>query len=78
MSEEGGYTFHGIAGDKNLFAFPHCQTDRFWRTSLSITPERYFRGETMNWDECRNAYIKPKSPAMLDVLGSLHKFADYE
>ena len=71
------YTFHGIGGDKNIFAYPHCQTDRFWRASLHITPERYFREDKLNWDECRNAYTKPKPPASIDLLEHLHKFADY-
>ena len=75
MTED--YTFHGIGGEKNVFAFPHCQTDRFWRQALSLTPERYHRAETLHWDECRNAYMKPKAPASIDILENLHKFADY-
>ena len=80
MSEEeesGGYTFYGIAGAKNIFHWPHCETDRFYRQSLSMTSERYFRGEQMNFDECRNAYMKPKTPAAIDLLDHLHKYADY-
>jgi hypothetical protein len=43
MSEEEGSTFthHGIAGEKNIFGFPHCETDRFWRRSLGLTNEKY-------------------------------------
>ena len=78
MSEEGAsFTFHGISGTNNLFAFPHCQTDRFWRQTLHMTTERYHRAETMNWDECRNAYMKPKAPASINLLESLHKYSDY-
>ena len=70
--EEGsGFVFHGIGGAKNVFAFPHCQTDRFWRQALGLTTERYFKGDTFNFDECRNAYMKPKKPAQLDVLENL-------
>ena len=77
MSEQEAGAFHGIGGANNVFAFPHCQTDRFWRQSLNLTTERYFRGEQMNFDECRNAYMKPKAPASINILDSLHKYADY-
>jgi hypothetical protein len=43
--EDGSYTFYGIAGAKNLFAIPHCETDRLWRRAIGITPERYIRFE---------------------------------
>ena len=76
MSEE--FTFHGITGAKNVFAYPHCQTDRFWRQSLHLTTERYFGSDQLNWDECRNAYMKPKAPAKIDLLDHLQKYADYE
>ena len=78
MSEEGAFTYHGIAGEKNIFALPHCQTDRFMRMQLNLTTERYFREESLNFDECRNAYMKPKKPVVLDLLDNLQKFADYE
>ena len=45
---------------------------------LGLTTERYFKGDELNWDECRNAYIKPKAPATLNILDHLHKYADYE
>ena len=76
MSEE--FTFHGIGGEKNVFAWPHCETDRFWRQALHLTTERYWKGEQMHWDECRNAYMKPKKPADIDILQSLHKLSDYQ
>ena len=79
MAEEGSsFTFHGVGGAKNLFAWPHCETDRYWRQALGLTTERYFRQDQLNFDECRNAYMKPKKPASIDVLDHLHKFADYE
>ena len=73
--------FHGINGKNSIFQFlgsNHCETDRFWRVQLGLTTERYFKGDELNWDECRNAYIKPKAPATLDILDHLHKYADYE
>jgi len=73
-----GYKFYGIAGDVNLFAFPHCETDRFWRRSLGITPEKYIRSDQSQFDECNNAYIKPKKPVSLDLLNHLHKYSDYQ
>ena len=77
MSEEGGFKFYGINGEPNLFAYPHCETDRFWRTSLGLTPERYYKHNQGAYDECRNAFIKPKKPVYLDVLDNLHKKADF-
>ena len=78
MSEEGGFVFHGITGAKNIFAYPHCQTDRFMRMQLGLTTERYYRGDKLHFDECRNAYMKPKAPAAIDLLDNLQKYADYE
>lgn len=78
MAEEGSYKFYGIAGKVNLFAYPHCETDRFWRASLGLTPERYIRSADHTFDECWNAYVKPKKPISIDLLQHLHKYADYE
>ena len=78
MAEEGKYKFYGIAGHVNLFAFPHCETDRFWRKSFGLTPERYLRTDDVQFDECHNAFMKPKMPVSLDLLQHLHKYADYE
>ena len=76
--EDGSYTFYGIAGKKNLFAIPHCETDRLWRRAIGITPERYIRFEEFQFDECNNAFMKPKKPVVSDLLNHLHKMADYE
>lgn len=77
MAEE--FTFHGLSiGKNNLFAIPHCETDRFWRQSLGLTPERYVRTHDVAFDECHNAFTKPFPPVKLDVLDHLHKFADFE
>ena len=43
IENDTGYTFHGMAGAPNIFQFPHCETDRFWRKQLAVTPERYIR-----------------------------------
>ena len=77
MAEE--FTFHGLSiGKHNLFAIPHCETDRFWRQSFGLTPERYVRSKDVHFDECRNAFTKPFPPVQLDVLDHLHKRADFE
>ena len=78
MSEESSFKFYGITGAPNLFAYPHCETDRFWRSSLGLTPERYYKYDAVSFDECNNAFIKPKKPVFLDVLDNLHKKADFE
>jgi hypothetical protein len=78
MSEEEKGAFHGIAGNNNIFGFPHCETDRFWRQSLGITNERYIKTAKYHWDECNNAFVKPKPPISINLLDSLHKWADYE
>ena len=83
MSEEAAaeqypFTFHGISGEKNLFAFPHCETDRFWRQSFGLTPDRYMRHNNYAMDECHNAFLKPKAPVKFDVLDFLQKKADFE
>ena len=67
MAEEG-YKFYGIGGKVNLFAFPHCETDRFWRASLGLTPERYIRSADYAFDECWNAFTKPKKPISIDLF----------
>ena len=74
------YVFHGITGtpEANIFNLPHCETDRFWKTQLAMTPERYWKHQQTLFDECRNAYIKPKAPQTINILDHLHKRSDYE
>ena len=74
------YVFHGINGtsEANIFNLPHCDTDRFWRKQLAMTPERYWKHDLPAFDECRNAYMKPKKPVSISILDHLHKFSDYE
>jgi hypothetical protein len=90
MSEEGSYTVYGISGiyiilnlninkgAKNIFGIPYCENDRLWRRMLAITPDRYHRSKDWTFDECNNAYVKPKNPVYLDLLNNLHKKSDYE
>jgi hypothetical protein len=66
MAEE--FSFHGIAGKNNIFAFPHCETDRFWRKSLGLTSEKYLKNEHYAFDECKNAFMKPKAPVNINIL----------
>ena len=61
-----------------MFDFPYCENDRLWRKMLAITPDRYQRALEHQFDECNNAFIKPKAPAFIDLLAHLHKKADYE
>ena len=74
------YIFHGITGARgaNIFNMPHCETDRFWRKQLALTPERYWKYDQPLFDECRNAYMKPKKPVSISILDHLHKRSDYE
>ena len=68
-------TFHGLVGpdEANIFNLNHCETDRFWRAMWQITPERYQRFDIPQFDECRNAYQKPKPPRSISILDSLYK-----
>ena len=73
------YTFHGLVGpdEANIFNINHCETDRYWRSMLQITPERYQRFDMPQFDECRNAYTKPMPPRSISILDSLHKKETY-
>lgn len=63
----------------NVFASGnYCENDRLWRRMLALTPDRYQKSEDWTFDECRNAFVKPKKPYYLDLIGNLHKKADYE
>ena len=77
---EGGFKHHGIAGKNSIFyGFSHCETDRFWRRSLGLSNEKYLKGDAQySFNECDNAFMKPKVPCSLDILSNLHKYADYQ
>ena len=40
--------------------------------------DKFKKGETTDFDECNNFYVKPKPPIFVDVLDHLHKKADFE
>ena len=65
-------------GKDNIFGFPYCQNDRIWRKMLAITPDRYQKAIEQQFDECNNAFMKPKRPVFLnDMLEHLHKKSDF-
>ena len=66
-----------FAGPNNIFGFPYCENDRLWRKMLAITPDRYNKAVEQQFDECNNAFVKPKKPVFLDLLGNLHKKSDF-
>lgn len=45
---------------------------------LGLTPERYHKNNSYSWDECDNAYMKPKPPVYLRILENLHKKTDFD
>lgn len=78
MSEEGGYKVHGLSGEDNIFSANYCQTDRTWRKQLLMFNDKYIKNESYAWDECNNAFVKPKPPVVISILDHLHKRSDYE
>ena len=76
MSEE--YKVFGLAGTDNIFHINFCETDRMWRKQLLLTNDKYQKNEEHPFDECKNAFVKPKPPVVLDLLSNLHKKSDYE
>ena len=74
MSE---YKTFGITGKDNIFGFPYCENDRLWRKMLAITPDRYQKAIEHQFDECNNAFVKPKPPVRLELLNHLHKKSDF-
>ena len=45
---------------------------------LALTPDKYQRNEDWAFDECHNAYVKPKRPFYLGLIDNLHKKSDYD
>lgn len=45
---------------------------------LAVTPERYAKSDDFPFDECNNAFMKPKKPVHLELLSNLHKKSDYQ
>lgn len=66
-----------VLGPSNIFGFPYCENERLWRKLLTLTPERYQKTTDYQFDECNNAFIKPKRPVFLQDLltQGLHKKA---
>ena len=60
--------FFRFIGPSNIFGFPYCENDRLWRKMLAITPDRYMKAVEQQFDECHNAFVKPKRPVYLDLL----------
>ena len=78
MSEEGDYQVHGIAGNNSVFHVNFCPTDRTWRKQLLLAADRYSKTRGETWDECNNAFVKPKPPQFISILDNLHKRSDFE
>ena len=78
MSEEGEYQINGLVVNNSIFFVNFCQTDRTWRKQLLLTNDRYSKTRFENWDECNNAFVKPKPPQFMNLLDNLHKRSDYE
>lgn len=77
MSEN--YQVHGISGAvNNIFNVNFCQTDRNWRKQLLLTNDKFQKDDSYAFDECNNAFTKPKPPSFLNILDNLHKRSDYE
>ena len=82
-STESLVTYFIIAlylGNTNIFGFPYCENDRLWRKMLAITPDRYNKAVEQQFDECHNAFIKPKPPVNITEMLTLglHKRSDFE
>ena len=75
MSE---YKVHGLSGEDNIFSANFCPQDRNWRKQLLLFNDRFDKGESHAFDECNNAFVKPKPPVFVTVLEHLHKRSDYE
>ena len=71
------YQVHALVGSKHLFYVNNCQTDRVWRKQLLLAGDKFQKGEFYHFDECKNAFTKPKAPQFIDVLDHLHKLSDY-
>ena len=76
MSEE--YQVFGLSGAQNIFYVNFCLTDRVWRKQLLLTQDKYQKNDNHPFDECNNAFVKPKPPQFIELLDNLHKRSDYE
>lgn len=72
--------FDLLIGPANIFGYSYCENDRLWRKMLAITPDRYQKALEYQFDECYNAFMKPKRPVYMasDLLANgLLKKADF-
>tara|TARA_B110000977_G_C10586364_1_gene302543 strand:+ start:97 stop:339 length:243 start_codon:yes stop_codon:yes gene_type:complete len=76
--EEGEYKIAGLNGVDNIFDHWNCMTIRTWRRQLLLLPDRYRNTTDEEFDECNNAFFKPKPVRASDMLENLHKMSDYE
>jgi hypothetical protein len=76
MSDE--YKVHGLSGVDHIFYANFCQQDRNWRKQLLLYNDKFQKNEEHPFDECNNAFVKPKPPVYITLLDHLHKRADYE
>lgn len=75
---ESEYKVYGLKGKENVFYINFCFTDRTWRKQLLLTNDKYQGNDNHPFDECRNAFVKPKAPQFQNILDHLHKRSDYE
>jgi hypothetical protein len=75
---EGDYKVHGLDGQNNIFYANFCAQDRNWRKQLLMFNDKFQKTDEHPFDECNNAFVKPKRPYVITVLDNLHKRSDYE
>ena len=77
MADEADYQVHGLSGPNHLFYINYCETDRIWRKQLLLTGDKFQKDDSYAFDECHNAFVKPKPAQFVNILDHLHKKADY-
>ena len=77
FEENPDYKSFGMLGNNSLFDIIYCENDRLWRKQLLLTPEAEQDNEYYAFDECNNAYMKPKPVKKIDILSTLHKRSSY-
>jgi len=40
--------------------------------------DKFQKNEDHPWDECKNAFVKPKPPMFINLLDNLQKKSDFE
>lgn len=75
---EGDYKVFGLSGENNLFYVNYCPDDRLWRRQLLLLNDKYKKTVGEPYDECKNAFSKPRVPQTIDILDNLHSRSDYE